>query len=403
MTLTLLLDLDDTLLSNDIQVFLPAYLQALSKYLSKFVDPSRLVDQLLAATKEMVENNQPDRTLEDVFDASFYPAIGISKAKIQDKIEDFYKTVFPTLQPLTSPRKEAVQLVDMAKKHGWQIVIATNPIFPRSAILERLKWADLPTAKYHFDLIPSYEEFHFAKPNPAFFSELLSHLGCPSGPTLMVGNDYFLDIAPAKQIGLPTYLVSPENIQKETGANEDHEWQGPLDDLVSSLGQPRTIKNKAEPLTPEALFSSLRATPAALSSLIKSIPPQNMNRRPTASDWSFTEILCHMRDVDREVNLPRLEKILVEENPFLPGVDSDPWAEVRQYNSQDGFQALGAFIDARKRIISLLEKLPPDGWNRTARHAIFGPTKLIELIGFIVTHDQNHLGQWRQVVEKLDA
>ena len=36
MTITLLLDLDDTLLKNDIQRFMPAYLKALSKKMAKY-------------------------------------------------------------------------------------------------------------------------------------------------------------------------------------------------------------------------------------------------------------------------------------------------------------------------------------------------------------------------------
>ena len=39
MTLTLLIDLDDTLLSNDVNQFLDQYFQDLSNVLSPFVEP----------------------------------------------------------------------------------------------------------------------------------------------------------------------------------------------------------------------------------------------------------------------------------------------------------------------------------------------------------------------------
>jgi hypothetical protein len=110
-------------------------------------------------------------------------------------------------------------------------------------------------------------------------------------------------------------------------------------------------------------------------------------------EWSFTEIVCHLRDLDKEVNLPRIRKVLTEENIFLPGVVSDPWADERKYNLQDCCKALQDFTAARIELISVLKNLPNESWKRVARHAIFGPTMLKELIEFIATHDRNHLQQ----------
>lgn len=52
MALTLLIDLDDTLLVNDIDTFLPAYLKALGKHMTAFVAPELMIQHLLAATKK---------------------------------------------------------------------------------------------------------------------------------------------------------------------------------------------------------------------------------------------------------------------------------------------------------------------------------------------------------------
>ena len=39
----------------------------------------------------------------------------------------------------------------------------------------------------------------------------------------------------------------------------------------------------------------------------------------------MTEIICHLRDVEREVNLPRIRRVLAEQNPFLVGEVTDVW------------------------------------------------------------------------------
>ncbi|MFB2351719.1 HAD family hydrolase, partial [Priestia megaterium] len=72
------------------------------------------------------------------------------------------------MQSVTQVRPEAVDFVDWAFAQGYTIAIATNPLFPRTAIEQRLAWAKLPVDKYPFKIVSSYEGFHFAKPNPAF-------------------------------------------------------------------------------------------------------------------------------------------------------------------------------------------------------------------------------------------
>jgi hypothetical protein len=137
----------------------------------------------------------------------------------------------------------------------------------------------------------------------------------------------------------------------------------------------------------------LRSTPAALNSLCLPLESIKMSTRPTPDEWSPGELLCHLRDVDTEVNLPRLKKFLLEDNPFLPGADTDRWGEERDYLHQDGIRALQHFSASRQRLLRILEEISPVDWERTARHAIFGPTRLKELIAITAGHDQVHIRQ----------
>jgi hypothetical protein len=115
----------------------------------------------------------------------------------------------------------------------------------------------------------------------------------------------------------------------------------------------------------------------------------------------LTEILCHLRDVDEQVNLPRLQRVLQELNPFISGKDTDPWAEERQYIRQDGAQALHQFIQTRLKLLDLVESLTPEDWQRPARHAIFGRTDLAELVNFITGHDRLHIQQVHAVLQAI--
>lgn len=390
MSLTLLLDLDDTLLDNDIDRFLPVYLKALSKHLAARFPGDLLVRELLSATQQMILNTNPGLTLEEAFDRAFYPSLGTSKEAMREEIDTFYAQIFPSLQPLTSPRPEAVEMVKEAFRRGYRVVVATNPLFPTAAIQHRLAWAGLPVDEYPFALITTYEWMHFTKPNPAYYAEILAQLGWPEQPAVMVGNSLPDDILPAAQLGLPTYYLSGNGVPGDSNPLSGHgslggimKWAGAID------GQ--TAASPAN--QPAALLAALRSTPAAIDTITRLMLGHCWSITPRPSEWSITEIVCHLRDVDREVNLPRFELVAREENAFLPGINTDLWAEERQYRQQDGPEAVKSFTAARTQLVALLETLPAGDWERNARHAIFGPSTITELAGFIATHDRTHIQQ----------
>jgi FMN phosphatase YigB (HAD superfamily) len=390
MTLTVLFDLDDTLLSSNMDTFLPAYLQALARYLSHRFDGEQFIRRLLHATQKMIENNRPDRTLEQVFAEDFYPALGVQPEEMRVDLDAFYAEVFPSLKPLTAPRPEAIRLVETATKRGYRLAVATSPIFPKTAILQRLAWAGLPVTDYPFQLVSSYETFHFAKPNPAFYTEFLAQMGWPAGPAAMIGNDPQNDAIPAGQVGLFSYLIGDPQTAAEPELGLPHAL-GRFADILPWLD--RLPDQPPDAAGPEALLPVLQSTPAALATLTANLTLAEWSVRPQPGEWSLTEIMCHLRDVAAEVDLPRIRKVLEEENPFIPAMDSDDWAAERRYASQNGVSALSHFMATRIQLLDLLRSLAPSDWDRPARHAIFGPTRLRELIRFIATHDRAHVQQ----------
>jgi FMN phosphatase YigB (HAD superfamily) len=400
MTLTLLFDLDDTLLGNNIDTFLPAYLKALGKHLVEHVAPDKMVKNLLAATDLMLKNEQAGLTLEQAFDQGFYPAIGKTKQELRATLEYFYEQVFPSLQPLTSQRADAIRIVERAQAKGHTMVVATNPLFPRMAIYHRLRWAGLPPESTPFALITSYEDFHFAKPNPAYFAEILAQLGWPEQPAVVIGNSITDDLLPAARLGLPGYLVTDAPV---TLPAELHPLsaQGPLSAVSDWLDLVNAAAPQLDFNTPAGLLAVLKSTPAAMETISRGLDAARWATRPAPEQWSLIEIFCHLRDVDQEVNLPRIEKIVTENNPFVQGINSDTWADERGYIHENGPTGLQEFINARMHLVERLASLPAEAWQLTARHAIFGPTRLLELISFIATHDQSHIRQIQQVIEAL--
>ena len=391
MTLTLLIDLDNTLLDNDMDKFIPAYIQALGKQMAPYTDTRKLAPVMMAATQNMFTNTDPRRTLKEAFDPDFYPKLGITETEVRPTLTQFYDEVFPDLKTVAQSRPEAQTLIETAFARGWRVAIATSPLFPQAAIQHRLNWAGVPAQKYPYAIIPSFESFHFTKPNPAYFAELLGRFGWPRGATVMVGNDADHDIRGAQLIGIPTFWISngqpyPEGFPAPSAS-------GKLEDLIPWLDA--TPENQLLPdyTSPSAITAVMTGIPAALAALTDNLSPETWLHQPTENEWSLTEIACHQRDVEREINLPRLQKMINSLNPFIPGIDSDAWAKERGYQSQDGPAALHDFVTARMETLNLLNSLTPEDWQRSAQHAIFGPTNLREIASIIASHDRLHIRQ----------
>jgi len=395
LTLTLLLDLDDTLLDNNLETFLRGYFQAITAYFKDLIAPEVMLPALMAGTRKMVANTDPSLTLQDVFGSEFFPKFEIERELLQARFDQFYAEIFPTLHKLTKSKTEAISLVDWALAHDYRLAVATNPLFPMSAMHQRLCWAGLPPDRYPFEVVSAYESFHFSKPNPSYFAEILGRMGWPEGPVLMVGDDVKRDLPGSRTLGVSSFWIDTTN---ENMPNDMKlVGRGSMGDLRSWLENNDLSTLEPAISTPEALSALMLSTPAVVSGMLKQARGQDLKRRPVAKEWSLTEIICHLRDTELEINLPRLHMMLELDEPFIPARNTDDWAEERRYNTQDIWQALQDFATARVRTIEVLHGLTIE-WGRKARHAIFGPTDLLELVKFMAEHDKLHI---RQIVSTI--
>lgn len=390
MSLTLLFDLDDTLLDTNIEAFIPAYFQALSEHLAPHVSANVMLPSLLAATKLMMDSEDPSRTLQEVFEEDFYGRIGIAKQNLAERIDDFYDNVFPKIESKTDRRPDAVPLIEWAFSKGYRVAIATDPLFPRKATRHRLRWAGFDPAR--FEIISSFENFHFSKTHTAYYAEVLGQLGWPEGAVLMIGNDVKRDLMPANKLGLKTYFIDGDSASSpgfEAG-------RGKLADLRPWLES--TDLSALEPSfkSPEAILAIMQATPAVLQSISSSITEEQWQFELSHDDWAMNEIVCHLRDTEREIHQMQLKLMLGRDEAFIPRPDTGVWASERDYLHVDGVSALREFTSARLDTVELIKSAGDEIWTRRARHAIFGPTNFLEVCSFMADHDRMHVQQaWK--------
>ena len=392
MTITLLIDLDDTLLDSHLEDFLPAYFRALAAHLAHIVLTEKLLPALMAGTQKMIQNTDPGCTLQEVFEQSFYPQLSVKREELESEIEDFYDREFPLLGKLTKPRSDAQEFLGWAKAQGYRIAIATDPLFPRMATLHRIKWAGLDPE--NFALISTFEKFHFSKNNPAYYGEVLGQMGWPDGPIVMVGNDFNRDIYPAQLAGFATYEISSGFPSNEI--QEERNSKGNFKSLSSWIQNVAPETFAPDFHSREAQIALMAATPASLDALLRDLDKKEWIIKSSPEDWAMIEIVCHLRDSESELNQMQIQLFGNGKEPFIPRPDAAVWARQRSYLNEDPEKALAGFISSRRQTIDMLNNLPLQHWALKARHSIFGPTNFLEVIGFMTEHDRLHIQQaWK--------
>lgn len=200
----ILFDLDGTLLPMNEPVFVKAYFGALTKKLSPIgYDPEKLIQTMWDGTKAMVMNDGT-QTNEEAFWKTFRSVFGEASMKHYPVFADFYDNDFPKLQSSCGCLPEANETVKACLERGYRVALATNPIFPSAATEERIRWAGID--KNVFDLITTYEDSHYCKPNPMYYQEVLKRLGVEAEDCMMIGNDGLED-GVITELGIPVFLI----------------------------------------------------------------------------------------------------------------------------------------------------------------------------------------------------
>jgi FMN phosphatase YigB (HAD superfamily) len=202
----ILFDLDGTLLPMDNDEFIKAYLGLLAKKMASYgYDKDLLIASLWKGTGAMIKNDGK-QTNAEVFWKYFAKVFGERIYGDIRNFDTFYENEFHTAASVAFPTALAQIAVDLAREKADKVILATSPVFPEVAVRSRLSWAKVfPDS---FDLITTYENSTFCKPNPAYYREIADKMQIDPARCLMVGNNTDEDIIPAQSLGMDTFLLT---------------------------------------------------------------------------------------------------------------------------------------------------------------------------------------------------
>ena len=198
---TVLFDLDGTLLPLDQKKFTEECFNQMHK---KLAPRGYSMDDLYDCMKAMTSNDGT-KTNKQALLARVFEIRGEKFEREQHLFDEFYADNFDIIKNVCGFNSRANEVVKKLKEKGYVVAIATNPLFPRVATEKRIKWAGLDVTD--FDLVSTYEEFHYSKPDVRFYEEFVQKLNIKPEECLMVGNDAVEDMI-AEKIGMKVFLLT---------------------------------------------------------------------------------------------------------------------------------------------------------------------------------------------------
>ena len=117
-----------------------------------------------------------------------------------------------------------------------------------------------------------------------------------------------------------------------------------------------------------------------------------LDYRPGEGKWGVRTIVCHLADSETVLAM-RLRQVIAEDNPLMPAMDQNAWADRLDYGKRKLSPALETFRRTRAENYELLKDLPEETFARTGRHSERGTITLLDLLRIYAEHAEKHVQQ----------
>ena len=153
----------------------------------------------------------------------------------------------------------------------------------------------------------------------------------------------------------------------------------------------------------QQVLDQLRSTPLRLRELTAGVAPELLRTPPSPDEWSANDVLAHLRACSDRWG-EAATRIVEEDDPQIRATNPRIWITKTNYLDLELAQSLRAFVRQRKHLLSVLDPLQPEDWQRTG--TLVGAGKPISLTVHsyaerLARHERAHIKQVARTVSAL--
>lgn len=153
----------------------------------------------------------------------------------------------------------------------------------------------------------------------------------------------------------------------------------------------------------EQVLRLLEETPPRIATLTAGLEPTQLRSTTSRDEWSANDVLAHLRAC-ADVWGGCIAAIVAEQRPTLRAVNPRTWITRTDYLELEFQPSLRAFAAQRAQLLALLEPLPPDRWERSAK--VTGAGKVLErtvlfYADWLARHERPHVKQIERIVNTM--
>jgi len=120
---------------------------------------------------------------------------------------------------------------------------------------------------------------------------------------------------------------------------------------------------------------------------------QQAKWKPSESEWSILEVICHLYDEEREDFRARLAMLLSNPEQEWQPIAPEAWVKQRDYASQNHLEKIQLFLQERQNSIVWLGALTEPNWFNSKQHPEMGEMSAETMLFAWLAHDIRHIQQ----------
>jgi hypothetical protein len=134
------------------------------------------------------------------------------------------------------------------------------------------------------------------------------------------------------------------------------------------------------------LIDRLETSGQEFAAYLATFSEDEIRTAPAPNEWNIHQIVAHLRDVEQQVFLVRVQRLVKETHPAVVPFDQDAWQR-EHYTADEPFKKiLREFRVAHRKWVAVLRKTGEKDWANWATHPEFGKISL----EWIALHSYQH-------------